>query len=307
MQDTQFGKVVVLSGGWSNEREVSLTSGQDVLSALRAKGVDAGLLDIKRECMVQQLQALDCDRVFIALHGEDGESGLLQAVLDALHIPYPGSDVSACAFSWDKLRAKLLWQAAGLPIAAWRELTAKSDWQAVGTDLGLPLFVKPTKSGSSVGVSRVTRIDELARAYAIAREHSAAVIAEPAYEGGEYFIGILNGQALPAVKTEVVNGFYDYQAKYFRDDNRYLCPAGLSEADEQYLRELALAAFAVCDCRGWARVDFLRHANGEFVISELNTVPGLTPHSLVPQAAATVGIDFPSLICQILADSLQPR
>ena len=295
----QFGKVAVLFGGRSAEREVSLKSGTAVLRALQKSGVDARAFDPA----VRSLQALKdekFDRVFIALHGRHGEDGTVQGALEMMGIPYTGSGVMASAIAMDKWRTKLIWQATGLPIPEYEALSAPSDWNALADHLDLPLFVKPASEGSSVGVSKVKTVEGLPVAYAEAAKHDKVVIFESYVSGGEYTVAILNGRALPVIKIEPANEFYDYEAKYLRDDTRYLCPCGLSAEQESEMQHLAQEAFALIGGEGWGRVDFLRGEDGKIYLLEVNTSPGMTDHSLVPMAAKNAGINFEQLVLEIL-------
>ncbi|MDD2914050.1 MAG: D-alanine--D-alanine ligase [Gallionella sp.] len=294
-----FGKVAVLFGGKSAEREVSLKSGAAVLAALQRSGVDAHAFDPA----VENLQALrdeGYDRAFIALHGRYGEDGTVQGALELLGIPYTGSGVLASALGMDKWRTKLVWQAAGLPIPNYTLLDEHSDWEGVVKQLGLPLFVKPANEGSSVGISKVKASGELQQAYREAAKHDKLVIAESFVGGGEYTAAILGEQALPVIKIESVNEFYDYEAKYLRDDTRYLCPCGLTAEQEAEMQRLAKQAFALIGGQGWGRVDFLMSETGKPYLLEINTSPGMTDHSLVPMAARQAGISFEQLVVRVL-------
>ena len=295
----KFGKVAVLFGGRSAEREVSLKSGGAVLAALQRSGVDAHAFDPAQRDL-SELKKEKFDRVFIALHGRYGEDGTVQGALELLGIPYTGSGVMASAIAMDKWRTKLVWQAMGLPIPEYEALTQPTDWNAVANHLDLPLFVKPSSEGSSVGVTKVKTVEELPAAYAEAARHDKVVIAESFMSGGEYTAAILNGRALPVIKIEPANEFYDYEAKYLRDDTRYLCPCGLAAAEEAEMQQLALQAFALIGGQGWGRVDFLRDEQGKAYLLEVNTSPGMTDHSLVPMAARQAGISFDQLVLQIL-------
>ena len=295
----QFGKVAVLFGGKSAEREVSLKSGAAVLAALRRSGVDAHAFDPA----VQSLQTLrdeGYDRAFIALHGRYGEDGTVQGALELLGIPYTGSGVMASALGMDKWRTKLVWHAAQLPIPNYALLDEHSDWKAVSQQLGLPLFVKPANEGSSVGISKVKAVGELRSAYQAAARHDRLVIAESFIGGGEYTAAILGDQALPVIKIEPATEFYDYEAKYFRDDTRYLCPCGLSAEREAEIQRLAKQAFALIGGQGWGRVDFLMDEAGQPYLLEVNTSPGMTDHSLVPMAARQAGLSFDQLVLRVL-------
>jgi D-alanine-D-alanine ligase len=294
-----YGKVAVLFGGKSAEREVSLKSGTAVLAALRRGGVDAHAFDPA----VQNLQALHdegYERAFIALHGRFGEDGTVQGALELLGIPYTGSGVLASALGMDKWRTKLVWQAANLPVPKYLLLDAHSDRDAVVQQLGLPLFVKPANEGSSVGVSKVKAIADLKKAYLEAARHDSLVIAESFIGGGEYTVAILGDQALPVIKIEPAGEFYDYEAKYFRNDTRYRCPCGLDAEREAEMQGLARQAFALIGGRGWGRVDFLMDEAGKPYLLEVNTAPGMTDHSLVPMAARQAGISFEQLVLRVL-------
>lgn len=292
-----FGKVAVLFGGTSGEREVSLNSGSRVLAALRGQGIDAQPFDPANQPLTD-LRGFD--RAFIALHGRHGEDGTIQGALELMHIPYTGPGVMASALAMDKWRSKLVWQAAGLPVPAYRLLTADSDFAAIERELGLPLFVKPAREGSSIGVSKVKQAGELASAWAEAARHDSLVIAEQAILGGEYTVGILGENTLPIVKIEPATEWYDYEAKYNRDDTAYRCPCGLPAEQEALIRAQALQAFKVLGGRGWGRVDFLMDAAGQHYFLEANTAPGMTDHSLVPMAARVAGMEYPVLVRRVL-------
>ncbi|MHB8166668.1 MAG: D-alanine--D-alanine ligase [Sulfuricella sp.] len=302
----QFGKVAVLLGGKSAEREVSLKSGNAVLAALKRSGVDAHAFD-PAERELGELKRDGFARVFIALHGGQGEDGTVQGALALLGIPYTGSGVLASALAMDKWRCKLVWQAAGLPVPAYELLDAGSDFAAVAARLGLPLFVKPANEGSSVGISKVKTVADLRAAYELAARYDALVIAEQFVGGGEYTAAILGGEALPVIKIEPANEFYDYAAKYLRDDTRYLCPCGLSVQQESEIQRLAKQGYAVIGGAGWGRVDFLLDAAGKPYLLEANTSPGMTDHSLVPMAARAAGLPFEDLVMKILEQTLECR
>lgn len=294
---SDFGKVAVLFGGTSAEREVSLNSGSRVLAALQGQGIDAHAFDPAE----QPLDALKgYDRAFIALHGRHGEDGTIQGALEVMHIPYTGSGVLASALAMDKFRTKLMWQAAGLPIPEYALLNAASDFAEIEEELGLPLFVKPAREGSSIGVTKVKAPGELKAAYAEAASHDPLVIAEKGVMGGEYTVGIVGDQVLPIIKIEPATDWYDYEAKYKRDDTRYLCPCGLPEAQEMQIRAEALEAFRMLDGRGWGRVDFLMDEDGKHYFLEVNTAPGMTDHSLVPMGARAAGMDYAALVRRVL-------
>ena len=295
---SDFGKVAVLFGGTSAEREVSLNSGSRVLAALLRRGVDAHAFDPAERCL-DELKGFD--RVFIALHGRYGEDGTIQGALELMHIPYTGSGVMASAVGMDKWRTKLLWSAVGLAIPKFVLLTENSDFAAIEKQLGLPLFVKPACEGSSIGVTKVRKAGELHSAYLEAVKHDPLVIAEKGVLGGEYTASILGDEALPIIKIEPATDFYDYEAKYFRDDTAYRCPCGLSEAREMEIRAQALEAFRVLGCRGWGRVDFLMDEAGNAYMLEVNTSPGMTDHSLVLMAARVAGISYEALVMRVLS------
>lgn len=294
---SEFGKVAVLFGGTSAEREVSLNSGSRVLAALQGLGIDAHAYDPASE----PLDALKgYDRAFIALHGRHGEDGTIQGALEVMHIPYTGSGVLASALAMDKFRTKLMWQAAGLPVPEYALLTADSDFADIEEELGLPLFVKPAREGSSIGVTKVKTPGALKAAYEEAAKHDSLVIAEKGVMGGEYTVGILGDEVLPIIKIEPATEWYDYEAKYNRDDTRYLCPCGLPEAKEIAIRKQALEAFRMLNGRGWGRVDFLMDEEGNHYFLEVNTAPGMTDHSLVPMGARVAGMDYATLVHRVL-------
>ena len=299
----KFGKVAVMFGGTSAEREVSLKSGAAVLAALESRGVDAHAFDPATRPLAA-LQNEGFARVFIALHGRGGEDGTLQGALTLMNLPFTGSGVLASALAMDKWRSKLVWQALGLPIPDFALLTADSDFNAVAEHLGLPLFVKPAREGSSIGIVKVKTVADLPAAYAEAAKHDNLVLAERAMNGGEFTVTILGtgaeARALPSIRIVPTTEFYDYDAKYFRDDTRYLCPSGLDDAQEARMRELALRGYQALGCRGWARVDFLLDAAGEPYLLEANTAPGMTSHSLAPMAARIDGLEFADLCVRIL-------
>ncbi len=296
-----FGRVAVLMGGWSAEREISLRSGKAVLAALERAGVQAEGVDVRRG----GLSALDgFDRAFVALHGRGGEDGVIQGVLEAMAIPYTGSGVMGCALSMDKLRSKQLWQTQGLPTPGYCWLRDETDLATAVAQLGLPLVIKPSREGSSIGISKVEREADMPAAWREARALDERVMAEAWIDGGEYTATLLHGQVLPMIRLETPNTFYDYQAKYDSDQTRYLCPCGLDEASEAQIGELCRQAFEGLDADGWGRVDFMLDGKGEAWLLELNAVPGMTDHSLVPMAAAAAGMDFETLTWAILETSL---
>jgi len=297
-----FGRVAVLMGGSSAEREISLLTGNAVLEALVARGVQATAFD-PRELPLTELVATGCDRVFIALHGPGGEDGAVQGALEWLGVPYTGSGVLGSAVGMDKLRTKQLAQAAGVATPAWILLGGAPDFDRAVRELGLPIAVKPASQGSSVGMSRVENASELPTAWRAASSLDPVVIAEQWITGAEYTVGILQGESLPAIRIETPRTFYDYQAKYFAEDTRYLIPSGLAAAAESGLQQAALATFAATGAAGWGRVDFVAGEDGVPLLLEINTVPGMTGHSLVPMAAAARGVDFPELAWRILETS----
>jgi len=296
---TSYGKVAVLMGGRSAEREVSLRSGAMVLGALRGAGVDAHAFDPSQQTL-EALTAQRFDRAFIALHGRFGEDGTVQGALEYLGVPYTGSGVMASALAMDKWRTKLLWQAAGLPTPPWEVMSARTDPVALTARLGLPLMVKPAREGSSIGMSKVTSVEKVAPAYELAARHDDVVLAERFIEGAEYTAAVLGDEVLPLIRLETPREFYDYEAKYHADSTRYHCPCGLAGPAEQAVQAQALAAFRLLGCRGWGRVDCMMDRAGRSYLLEVNTVPGMTDHSLVPMAARARGLAFEALVLRIL-------
>ena len=294
-----FGKVAVLMGGKSAEREISLLSGNGVLRALRAKGVDAhafdpavrDLFELKREGFA---------RCFIALHGRGGEDGTLQGALEFLGVPYTGSGVLGSAIAMDKARTKMIWLANGVPTPSYETLRSDSDLAGVAKRLGLPLIVKPVQEGSSIGITKVTKAAELDEAYALAANYAPDVIAERFIEGPEYTASILEDAPLPLIRIEAPEGKYDYQNKYFTDVTKYHCPSGLPAKKEEELKALALRAFKAVGCTGWGRIDLMLDAKKKPWLLEVNTSPGMTGHSLVPMAARAVGLAYEDLCLRIL-------
>ncbi len=299
MNAKSFGKVAVLLGGRSAEREVSLKSGNMVLHALRKRGIDAHGFD-PRERDLAALAAEKFDRVFIALHGRYGEDGTLQGALELMGIPYTGSGVLASALAMDKWRTKLVWQACGIPTPPYELLTAASDLKAVVARLGLPIMVKPANEGSSIGMSKVTAAAGLDEAYALAANYDSVVLAERFIEGTEITAGVLGGDALPLIRLETPRAFYDYEAKYVSNDTRYIIPCGLAADAEAALQRQVLAAFNALGCSGWGRVDLMLDRAGKPYFIEVNTSPGMTDHSLVPMAARHAGLSFEDLVVRIL-------
>ena len=299
MTGGEFGKVAVLFGGRSAEREISLLSGNAVLAALRREGVDAHAFD-PAERDIFALVAGGFDRVFIALHGRYGEDGTVQGALELMGIPYTGSGVMASALCMDKVRTKLVWVASGLPTPRWEVLGADSDWSRIAATLGLPLIVKPVREGSTLGLTKVTEAAQLPAAFALAAGFDPFVLAEEFIAGEELTAAFLGDQALPLIRIEAPQGNYDYQNKYFSDDTRYHCPSGLPDAVETELRAMVMRAAAALGCEGWGRADLIRRADGSVSLLEMNTSPGMTGHSLVPMAAKVAGIGFEALVSRIL-------
>lgn len=297
---TDFGKVAVLMGGNSAEREISLKSGQAILEALLHKGVDAVGIDTAHD-VVTQLTKTHFDRVFIALHGRGGEDGTIQGLLEHLGLPYTGSGVLGSALAMDKYRTKQLWQGVGLPTPVCVPLQADSNFTEVVEQVGLPLMVKPVLEGSSVGISKVSDLDELAQAVKTAFQFDCLVIAERYISGLEYTAGVLHNTALPLIRLETPRDFYDFAAKYSDNQTAYICPCGLPAVQEKTLQNLAMQAFLSIGGRGWGRVDFIVDSAGQPWLIEVNTIPGMTDHSLVPKAALVAGINFDELVWRILA------
>ena len=297
-----FGRVAVLMGGTTSEREVSLDSGRNVLAALRARGIDANSVD-GIPTLVRELQDKHFDRVFNILHGGDGESGVLQGLLESMRVPYTGSGVLGSALSLDKIRAKQVLAAEGLPTPRWIRLAKGGDVHAAARELGLPVIIKPSLEGSSVGVSRVFGEADLDAAVELAARYPAELLVEQLVEGGEYTIGVLDGRALASINIVPAGEYYDYHAKYVAQDTQYLCP-GLDDAGEAEAREQAQRAFAALGLRGWARVDFMRDRDGRNWLLEANTAPGMTSHSLMPKSAAALGVSFEELCWRILETAI---
>ena len=303
VQVTKFGTVGLLSGGLSSEREISLMTGAAVVKSMRNLGIDVIAIDVQKD-LITSLQSYQLDRVFVALHGPGGEDGTLQGALEYLGIPYTGSGVMASALAMDKLRCKQLWRGIGLPTADFYLLDEESDYEEILNKLGGKCVVKPSCEGSSIGMSLAESAQQLREAWKLASEFDTSVIAESKLEGEEYTVAILGERALPSIRIDSQATFYDYQAKYFSDKTQYFCPSGLSNERESELRELAMQAFKSLNCKGWGRVDVMTDAHGAFHILEVNTVPGMTSHSLVPMAAKAAGIEFDESVCAILEESL---
>ena len=297
----QFGRVAVVMGGNSAEREVSLDSGRNVLAALKSRGIDAHAID-GIPALLDALRAGHFARVFNILHGRGGEDGVLQGALASLGVPVTGSGVLGSALSMDKIRTKQVWQSLDLPTPRYARLGAGEDVVAVVAKVGLPAVVKPSHEGSSVGITRVRKHADLAAAVEQAARYDGELLIEQLIDGSEYTVGVLQGAALPSIHIVPKGEFYDYHAKYVAEDTQYLCP-GMDDAGEREIRVLALAAFDAAGCSGWGRVDFMRDRAGRFFLLEVNTTPGMTSHSLVPKAARAIGIDFAELCWRILETS----
>ncbi len=297
----EYGKVAVVMGGHSAEREISLLSGTAVLASLQRSGVNAIGIDADTS-LLEQLRSAAADRVFIMLHGRDGEDGKLQGALEWLGIPYTGSGVLASALAMDKIRCKLVWQQLGINTPDFVKLTAATDFAEVMRVLGA-CFVKPVSEGSSIGIGGAETPEELEAAWRRADTYDSNVMAERWIKGREYTVAILDGQVLPVIELRPAKAFYDYEAKYLSDDTRYMCPCDLDEAATADLQQMALASYAAIGCSGWGRVDAMRDAAGRFWLLEVNTAPGMTSHSLVPMAAQAAGFDFDALVLRILDSS----
>lgn len=299
-------KIAVLLGGTSAEREVSLNSGAAVLASLREGGVDAYPVDPK-DVDVAQLKSMGFQKVFIALHGRGGEDGTLQGMLELLGLPYTGSGVMASAISMDKLRSKLLWQGAGLPVAPWVAITRTEFEKGLSDEvvkqisaLGLPLIVKPSREGSSVGMSKVVAENSVENALKLAFQHDDEVLVEKWLSGPEFTVAILGEEILPSIRIQPAGTFYDYEAKYLSDETQYFCPSGLEAEQESILKSLVQKAWTTLGCKGWGRIDVMLDDDGQFYLLEANTSPGMTSHSLVPMAARQAGMSFSQLVVRIL-------
>ncbi len=299
---SDYGKVAVLMGGWSAEREISLLSGAAVLSALQQSGIDAHGIDVGRD-IAAVLGGGDYSRALIMLHGRGGEDGAMQGLLEVMGLPYTGSGILGSALAMDKLRCKQVWAAEGFPTPEFRVLETEQDCSSAVEQLGLPLIIKPASEGSSIGMSKVEVEDEMLPAFRIARESEGVIIAEKWITGDEYTAAILNHRVLPMIRLETDRKFYDYVAKYESDDTRYICPCGLDELTEQELGAIMLNAFDAIGASGWGRVDFMLDDDRQPWLIEANTVPGMTSHSLVPMAAKQAGIGFNELVIEILGSS----
>lgn len=298
-----FGRVAVLFGGGSAERAVSLKSGAAVLAALQAAGVDAYGIDAGPQ-LAEQLLNERPDRVFIALHGRGGEDGSLQGLLESLQIPYTGSGVMASAIGMDKLRTKQIWQSLGLPTPAYAMLRDGGQCAEIVERLGTPLIIKPLHEGSSIGMAKADSLQQLQDAWQGAQSYDSEALVEQWIQGAEFTVAVLDGQALPPIRLRTPHTFYDYEAKYQANDTQYLCPCGLPTEQEEQLKALSLRAFEAVGCKGWGRVDVMQDEQGNFYLLEVNTVPGMTDHSLVPMAAKATGLSFGDLVLAILAGTL---
>lgn len=301
-----FGRVAVLLGGRSAEREISLKSGRAVLAAMHQMGIDAVEIDVDQH-VSERLQQGGFDRAFIILHGRGGEDGEIQGVLQSLQIPYTGSGITGAVLSMNKRLSKQIWQGHGLSTPKYVQLTEDADTQEIAKALGLPLVIKPVNEGSSIGMSKVSSIDALQNAIELAFDYDDEVIAEQWISGAEYTVSILNGEALPVIRLKTPREFYDFEAKYLANSTEYLCPCGLEPDDEKRCQQLALKAFNALNMRGWGRIDVMADQHGEFYLLEANSVPGMTDHSLVPMAARQAGIDFNALVATILQDTMEDR
>ena len=301
-----FGRVAVLFGGKSAEREVSLKSGNAVLGALQAAGVDAFGIDVGDD-LLARLSAEKIDRAFIVLHGRGGEDGAMQGLLECAGIPYTGSGILASALAMDKLRTKQVWHSLGLPTPRHAVLSSKADCEAAAAELGFPLIVKPAHEGSSIGMAKVDSVEALLKAWQDAARYDSQVLVEQWIAGPEFTVAVLRGQVLPPIGLGTPHSFYDYEAKYLADDTQYRIPCGLSAEKEAELKELTARACEAVGTQGWARADVMQDASGQFWLLEVNTVPGMTDHSLVPMAARAAGLDFQQLVLAILADSVEAR
>jgi D-alanine-D-alanine ligase len=299
--DDEFGKVAVLMGGPSSEREISLLSGNAVLAALKGRGIDAHPFDPSERSLFE-LERDGFGRAFIALHGRFGEDGTVQGALEVLRIPYTGSGVMASALAMDKWRTKLVWTSSAIPTPRYRVVDAASDWWAIVAELGLPLIVKPAREGSTIGISKVAKVDhdEMAIAYRAAAAHDDLVIVEEFVAGVELTVGVLGERALPLIRIEAPQGNYDYHNKYFSDETKYFCPCGIDAKVESAIQAQSMDAFRIIGCTGWGRLDLILRPDGKWTFLEVNTSPGMTGHSLVPMAARQAGMDFAELCVQIL-------
>lgn len=301
-----FGRVAVLFGGKSAERAVSLKSGAAVLAALQEAGVDAFGIDVGDD-IIARLAAEKIDRAFIVLHGRGGEDGTMQGLLECAGIPYTGSGVLASALAMDKLRTKQVWSSLGLSTPRHAALSSVADCQQAAAQLGFPLIVKPAHEGSSIGMAKVDSLEALVEAWQAASQYDSQVLVEQWISGPEFTVAMLRGEVLPPIRLGTTHKFYDYDAKYLANDTQYLIPCGLDVEREVELKKLVAEACAAVGTQGWARADVMQDAQGKFWLLEVNTVPGMTDHSLVPMAARAVGLNFGELVLAVLADSFEPR
>ncbi len=300
----EFGRVAVLMGGRSAEREISLISGNAVLAGLQRSGIDAYGIDVSFD-ICQKMNSGEFDRAFIVLHGRGGEDGEIQGFLQAINLPYTGSAISASVLSMNKRLSKLAWIQQGLPTALFVPVSAQTNTDELVADLGLPLIIKPVNEGSSIGMSKVNDHSDLQKAIDLALKYDTDVIAEQWIHGEEYTVAILDGEALPAIRLKTPHEFYDFDAKYHANDTEYLCPCGLEADVEQGMQGIALKAFNALGMQGWGRIDFMRDKQGNLFLLEANSVPGMTDHSLVPMAAKQAGMSFDDLVCRILETSFK--
>lgn len=299
----QFGRVGVLYGGTSSEREISLLTGAAIIDALKLLNIETVAIDVKDNSF-DAIAKANLDRAFIALHGPGGEDGTLQGALECLQVPYTGSGVMASALAMDKLRCKQLWKGIGLATTDFAELNSDTDWQSTIEQLGGSVVVKPACEGSSVGMSIAKSAQQLQQAWQMASKYDAKVLAEPQLTGPEYTVAILGGKALPSIRIQANAAFYDYDAKYLSNETEYFCPSGLDAEREKELATLSIEAFNSIDGRGWGRVDVMTDKNDKFYVLEVNTVPGMTSHSLVPMAGLAIGLKFEDVVLRILEESL---
>ncbi len=303
LKERDFGKVAVLYGGLSAERDISLQSGAAVLAVLQQEGVDAVGIDVDED-IVNTLFNIKPNRVFLALHGIGGEDGKIQGLLDWMKIPYTGSNHAASALAMNKLTTKQVWVGMGLSTPKYVALKGDEDWNSILNFLGGQVFVKPVNEGSSLGMSYAESVQDLKKAYEKAKQYDTVVIAEKKVVGGEYTVAVLNGQALPPIQLKTDNTFYDYDAKYISNDTEYLCPCGLSQKKVNEIQQIAIDAFKALGGSGWGRIDFMQNEKEEFLLLEVNTIPGMTSHSLVPMAAKNAGLSFGELVIEILSGTI---
>lgn len=300
---SEFGRVAVLMGGRSAEREISLKSGHAVLAALVEQGIDAHKIDVALD-VSEQLRSGKFDRAFVILHGRGGEDGEIQGLLQSIALPYTGSDITGAVLSMNKMLSKQVWLQQGLPTANYQQVTPETDINSLISALGLPMIIKPVNEGSSIGMSKVNSASDLMAAIKLATQFDAEVIAESWIVGQEFTVAILADEALPVIQLKTPHEFYDFDAKYQANTTEYLCPSLLSEQDEKHCQQLAVQAFKALRMSGWGRIDFMRDEAGQFYLLEANSIPGMTDHSLVPMAAKQTGLDFSGLVWKILESSI---